>query len=196
MEDAELWLRFREGSEQAFSELSQRYYRTLIHYGLKFTCDIQTIEDSLQELLIRLWINRGNLKETPSVKFYLIKSFRHQLFLTFRKKHDYTQLSEELEPFYADYSSEENYIRQESDLIFSNQVKGILDQLPPRQREVIFLRFFHNLSLEEISSLLSINPQSVANIVQRSFHKLREIWPEHTILPSVFVTLIQTLFLL
>lgn len=194
MDDAELWLRFREGNEQAFSELSTRYYRTLIHYGLKFTPNIQAIEDALQELLIRLWLHRNNLSETGSVRFYLMKSFRHQLFMAFRKHHEHGELTEEVEACYSEFSIEERYIQQESDLLFSNQIKGILQQLPPRQREVIFLRFFHDLSLEEISSLLSINTQSVANIVQRSFHKLRGIWPERNIIPSIIVMFIQTLF--
>lgn len=191
-DDAELWLQFRESNEEAFSELMRRYYRMLIHYGLKFTSDRQTLEDALQELMIKLWLQRNNINDTPSVKFYLMKSFRHQIFLAFRKQQDFTVLSEEVDAYYTDSSYEDIYIQQENDLIFSNQVKDILTQLPPRQREVIFLRFFHGLSLEEISSLLSINPQSVSNIVQRSFQKLRSIWPENNILPSIIILFYQT----
>jgi RNA polymerase sigma factor (sigma-70 family) len=48
-----------------------------------------------------------------------------------------------------------------------------LDNLPPRQKEVIFLRFFENLSFEEISAVMGIEQSSVYKIIYKAIHNLQ-----------------------
>lgn len=197
MDDQLLWNLFRkEDNELAFTQLSQRYYSILRHYGTKFTTHVPIIEDSIQEVYIRLWLQRKNISDTVSVKYYLLKSFRHQLFVNFRKKNLYVPLQEEHEESYTHFvgsSIEDGYIMNESNQLFSTQLQGILSQLPPRQREIIYLRYYQNLSLDEIAQLFSINTQSVANNIQRALHKLRTIWPETLLQSTPFVLAIRTI---
>ena len=195
-DDLLLWRLFREGNEDAYCELSQRYYPKLIHYGQKFTPNVQLVEDALQDLLVHLWVYRRTLNETPSVRFYLLKAFRHQLFKALRK---YPQRAEpgdygddrylEFDERYVEFSTEDVYIQQESDSDFKSKVAERLSQLPVRQREVIYLRFFQGLSIDEIADLLTIRPQSVSNIIQRALANLRENWPIALLLVLLFTGL-------
>ncbi|WP_159467099.1 RNA polymerase sigma factor [Dyadobacter sp. 3J3] len=176
-DDSILWDNFRNGNEAAYTELATRYYRTLLHYGLRFTPNVQIAEDALQDLLIHLWLHRQNLNDTPSVKFYLLKSFRHRIIKTLKPLSDELELTGQFENISPEYSSEEVFIQNENELHLKNQVKEMMTQLPSRQREVVYLRFFQGLKSEEIGMLLAIKPQSVSNILQRALTTLRNIWP-------------------
>ena len=172
-DDAILWNYFRSGDEDAYTELSQRYYRTLIQYGQRFTVNMQLIEDTLQDLLVHLWLHRETINDTPSVKFYLIKSFRHRMLKTIKPLWEEVELTEDMD---TEFSCEEFLIQREHEYALKKQVKNAVDQLPVRQQEVIYLRFFQNMQPEEIARLLSINSQSVSNIIQRALHNLRNMW--------------------
>lgn len=171
--DETLWERYRTGDERAFTELFQRYYRKLVHYGLKFTPDQQQTEDSIQELMIRLWTKRHAINETESVKYYLLKSFRHILFRKLKQTRIYSEQTDDTDNLLEDISIEECIIREESHLSLQNKVKSLLDQLTPRQQEILYLRFYQNLTPPEIAVLLEINAQSVSNIIQRAFLRIR-----------------------
>lgn len=179
--DEVLWQRYRDADQDAFTELSRRYYRKLLHYGLKFTPNVQLVEDAIQELYIHLWLYKKTINHTEYVKYYLMKAFRHQLFKMFRKLKATTDISEISDFAFFEYSSEDSFIEMESEQIVSKQVQELISALSPRQQEVIYLRFFHNLGVEEIASQLRINPQSVSNIIQRAFHKVREMWPQNPV---------------
>ena len=176
-DDVTLWNYLRNGDEDAYSELARRHYRTLIQYGLRFTPNMQLVEDTLQDLLIHLWLHRETINETPSVKFYLIKSFRHRILKTLKPANE-VELTDYLVDLHSEFSCEESMIRVESEQAIKKQVKSILERLPSRQQEVIYLRYFQNLKPEEIANLLSINAQSVSNIIQRALSNLRTFWPQ------------------
>lgn len=175
-DDAVLWNAFRSGDEHAFTELAGRYYRTLFQYGQRFTHNMQLIEDVIQDLLVHLWLHRASINETPSVRFYLIKAFRHRMLKTIKPLSDETGLTDEYNNMISEFSSEERWIGHENDLALKHQVQSAIGQLPARQQEVIYLRFFQNLMPEEIAALLAINAQSVSNIIQRALSNLRGLW--------------------
>jgi len=174
-DDSILWDCFREGDEAAYTALATRYYRTLLHYGLRFTPNVQIAEDALQDLLIHLWLHRKNLKDTASVKFYLLKAFRHNIIKTLKPLAGEQQLTTQLEDHLMEFSSEELIIRNEHEAGLKNHVRELMTQLPVRQREVVYLRYFQELKSEEIGNLLSIKPQSVSNILQRALLNLKEM---------------------
>ncbi len=171
-----LWNAFRGGDEHAYTELARRHYRTLFQYGQRFTQNVQLTEDVIQDLLVHLWLHRATINDTASVKFYLIKAFRHRMLKAIRPLADETELTGECDDLYADFPREESWISQENDLMLKQQVRTALARLSERQQEVIYLRFFQNLMPEEIGNLLSINAQSVSNIIQRALANLRGLW--------------------
>jgi RNA polymerase sigma factor (sigma-70 family) len=190
-DDAVLWNSFRGGDEHAYTELARRHYRTLFQYGQRFTSNMQLIEDVIQDLLIHLWLHRSTINDTPSVKFYLIKAFRHRMLKTIRPLSDETGLTDECENRMSEFSSEENWIERENDLALKKQVRTALEQLPARQQEVIYLRFFQNLMPEEIAGLLAINSQSVSNIIQRALSNLRGVFRTPPTISVIFYSFCQ-----
>src|SRR5687768_3370984 len=79
-QEQSIWNAFKRGEWHAYSRLYEEYYRRLNNYGYKFTRDVALIEDTIQDLFVKLWTNRETLSTPPSVKNYLYKALRHSLF--------------------------------------------------------------------------------------------------------------------
>jgi len=58
----------------------------------------------------------------------------------------------------------------------SLKIKKILNTLPPRQKEIMYLRFFENLTLDQISETMNISKQSVNNLLQKAYKSFRSEW--------------------
>ncbi len=52
-----------------------------------------------------------------------------------------------------------------------------MDKLSARQREIIYLRFYHNMSYEEISDVMQINYQVCRNLLSQAIKSLRKLLP-------------------
>ena len=63
---------------------------------------------------------------------------------------------------------------KEQQLQNSVTLKQLLEKLPKRQQEAIYLRFYHNFSYEIIASMMNVNYQSVLNLMQRALKSLRK----------------------
>ncbi|MEZ7507133.1 sigma-70 family RNA polymerase sigma factor [Flavobacterium sp. Arc2] len=59
--------------------------------------------------------------------------------------------------------------------VILNQLKEIINKLSPREREIVYLKYFQNFNNTEISELLDINYQTVRNILGNAIKKLRKL---------------------
>lgn len=83
-------------------------------------------------------------------------------------------LTGETEPgFQIEFSVEEQFIENEAVSRRAEQLKKLLNTLPARQKEVVYLRFFQELSRDEIAGVMTITPQTVSNLLQLAFKQLR-----------------------
>ncbi|PWV54269.1 RNA polymerase sigma factor [Chitinophaga sp. S165] len=168
--DHELWIAFKQGNAEAFSEMYQRYAGTLYNYGYHLIPDSALVQDAMQDLFADLWRTRHNLSDTSSIKYYLFRSLRRRLY----KMADIKPVPA-ITPLQTE-SIEELRIKKEEYLLLLQRLQQLMSRLPERQQEVIRLRFYDNFSWDEIAGILQINEQSVRNLVQRAIIKLREGW--------------------
>ena len=87
---------------------------------------------------------------------------------------------------------EDLIIKEESNTQNKAIVLKLLNELPPRQREIIYLKYYHNLSIQEIADVFSISYQVVANHLYRALKKLRN----NEITKKIVHSNIRMLFLL
>lgn len=79
MSDDELWKAYLEGQKKALGRLFLRYYNRLYKYGINLVRDGSAVEDSIQELFLKLWIKRKKINKADSIEFYLLYSLRRIL---------------------------------------------------------------------------------------------------------------------
>jgi RNA polymerase sigma factor (sigma-70 family) len=170
-----LWHLFLEGNTNAFSAIFKSYYSPLHNYGLKICRNSQITEDCLQSFFIYLYEHRQSIKEVKSVKSYIFISFRRALLVHLKKERNYTDIEHtKFNIMNFEFSPEELKINQEFTSAKKETITKILNTLPPREREVIYLKYYSQLSTSDISTTMNISYQSVLNTLQKAFSKLRK----------------------
>jgi RNA polymerase sigma factor (sigma-70 family) len=190
--DKTRWNEFRAGKSAAFDQLMQAHYRALFNYGTKFTKDTEFVKDCIQDLFLELWKNRQNLGETEYVRSYLLKSFRRKLFRQLYKNQWRTQV-ESLDEDYSfdiEFSAESRLVDAQNQQETSEKLTRLLNQLPRRQKEVIYLRFYQELDVEQIVQVMEINTQSVYNLLHKALHQMKQYWLDESIWCLLFFQLL------
>ncbi|PKK37231.1 hypothetical protein BWI96_07750 [Siphonobacter sp. SORGH_AS_0500] len=175
MEEEKWWDEFRAGDEQAFQLLFNTYRRRLYNYGRKFSPDELAIEDAIQDLFVKLWLNRTSIKETPSVKNYLYKAFRRTLF---RKLEYATPLLDFFESevdytFQIELGHDVTMIQAEHQQKLKENLEKALEKMSPRQREIIHLKYYEGLEYEEIAEILGISSSSTYKLLYKALDSLK-----------------------
>jgi len=173
---AHLWDAFRGGDAEALATLFETHYDALYAYGRKLSSDEELVKDCIQNLFQRLWLRRASVGAAPVVKTYLFKALRRHL------GDETTRLSRHrhLLPAYSDsfevtYSHEEFLISQQADAEQQHRLLAALNQLSKRQREALYLRFFDGFSYERVAEVMSLNTQSVRNLIFKALQVLRRV---------------------
>jgi RNA polymerase sigma factor (sigma-70 family) len=179
-EDSELslWQQFRAGDGSALEKLMAVHFRGLFHYGTKFTANREFIKDCVQDLFLDLWNRRHLLHEQVMVKAYLMASLRRRIHRDGQAMKRFAEkpIDENFNEFVFELSVEEAIIQVESVQALSQEIKTLLENLPPRQKEVIYLKFFEDMDREQIAKVMDINSQSVSNLLQTAYKQLKTTW--------------------
>lgn len=177
-EAIKLWLRFRQGEVKAWSDLLESHYRTLFNYGWRLEADRELLHDCIHELFINLWDGRENLTSAPlNVTFYLLRAFRNLLLKELQKQNREQRQCQPIVPdTLATPSVEDWLVDQESTHLADARLRYLLTNLPAREQEALFLKYYENLSNQQIAELMTIRKQSVANLLNKALLHLRQHW--------------------
>lgn len=169
-----LWRLFLEGDRNAFAAIFKMYYSSLYNYGLKICGNADLVEDVLQNFFIHLFENKNGIGDVEHIKSYIFISYRRALFTYLKKEKIFTAIQSETNnaiPF--EISPEEIHIKQDFSAAQKETITRILNTLAPREREVIYLKYYSELNTTEIAHIMEISYQSVLNTLQKAFTKLR-----------------------
>nr|WP_255785249.1 sigma-70 family RNA polymerase sigma factor [Membranihabitans maritimus] len=165
---------YLKGDNSAFESFYKKTYNDFFTYGLHFEHDKSTVKDLIQNFYLRIYNNPERFIPSGLLKPYLIRCFRNYIL---RQKADENKKKEhdKIYPSNADVSSPEEIICLNEDLHNQKEMgKSLLNLLSPREREIIFLRYYKNLSAKEVAKVLDINYQVVRNLTSRGINKIRE----------------------
>jgi len=166
------WNLFREGDRKAFEHVFLTFNPILFTVGLKMTSDKSLVEDSIHEIFIDLWNKRSNLPEVETVKYYLIVCFRHKLLSYLKESKRAVEINEQLitqvDP--EEYKQIEDQLNADT----INKLKHAIDDLPPRQKEIIELRYMKSMGYDEIQEIMSINYTSSRKLVYKAINNLKK----------------------
>lgn len=172
--DETLWYFFKKGEVNAFSLLFKKYYPQLHVYGIKLSNAPMLTEDCLQNFFIQLYEEREKQGSIKNLKAYLFVSFKRRLIKQLQKNQKNIPISEaQLFKSNFTFSAEEISIHQEIQFLCNTTLSQLINQLSPRQKEVIYLKYYSNMSSTDIAEVMDMNYQSVLNILQKALSKLR-----------------------
>lgn len=145
--------------------------------------DESLIRDTIQDLFIKLWTNRKGLRDTDNIKYYLLTSFKNALLNTLHRHQKSHALplndtgaahNHNPDSFLLSFA-EPAFITEDNRRQQSLKLQAALNQLSPRQKEIIYLRYFEEIDYEQIASLLDISVGGVYKLHYRALDALKEI---------------------
>ncbi len=173
--DEVLWNSFKNGNELALSLLYKKYVQLLYDYGMHTCRDHNMVLDCLQELFLRLWIKRETISTVNAVKPYLYKSFRRLLISQIIERRRLSaNRAAQATAFEFTLSIESTLIEDELKEERTEKLKACIQSLTKGQREVIYLKFFNELTYREIAEITETQVDSVYNLVSKAIELLRK----------------------
>ncbi len=181
--DAQTWALFKQGDNASFRAIYDQHASYLFNYGRKLIRDDSLIQDTLHDMFVDLWQKRETIGQTDAIRKYLTVVFRRRLIAQFKKSQQTTLPSEiEESAFDAELDVEALLIQGEISQEKIQKLEQAMATLSPRQREILYLKFFQSLEYEQIAEVLDIKYQSLRNLVSQAILKLRDamttmLWP-------------------
>lgn len=174
--DEELYARVQAGDGGALETLVQRYHGPLLAYLWRYTDDRHLAEDLVQDTFVRLMTYRGGPPRRFRPWAYTVAvNLARDYFRTpaHRREragafHGVSEDEMSLRPVAAG-SAIDDLMELDAE---RRQVALALQALSPRHREVLMLRFYHDLSLKEIAE---ITGAALGTVKSRLFHALRQM---------------------
>jgi RNA polymerase sigma factor (sigma-70 family) len=163
------------GDEVSYTSLMRIFTRPMYRYGIRFINDPDFVQDCIQDVFFELWNRREKIRQAECVKSYLYKALRMRIFRERSKWKQALPIEDNYE-FLMEFDAESNIINREVSQEVYNKLQKILDKLPKRQKEILYLRFYEGMSQETIAGLMDLNKQSVYNLMHESILSLRKYW--------------------
>ena len=174
MNQSHWWSLFLQGDKHAFSEIFLACHDDLFRYGMKLARDPELTSDCIQNLFLKLWKNRSNLKPVQDIKPYLFKSLRHHIIDILELERQTLPIDQDIEElFIVEYNAEDFMISGQVEKETHEKIVQLLNQLTPRQRHAIYLRYFEDMEFENIAQIMEMHVQSVRNLISRGLQLMR-----------------------
>ena len=170
--DIHLWEQLRNGNKAALAELFELYFSQLYNYGRKICLDEEQVKDCIQDLFLEIW-NQKNKMPLLSVKAYLTKALQYKL-IRINKKSQLIEAFDGNGNEFFDWSHETFIIKNEMDAEKVKKLLAAMQQLPKRQQEIIYLKYYLNLSYEQICDVMNIQYQVARNQVSSAIKSLKK----------------------
>ncbi len=152
-------LQLKEGYRSAFNHIFQTYNQKLYFFALGYLKSEKEAEEIVQETFMKIWERREYIDPELSINAYLFKIafnfIQKRLKKNFREEEMRHNLTEELVLF-DDYTA--NMLNYH---FLLQRINQLIDELPPRQKEVIVLRKLEGFTTQEISEKLSLSLKTV-----------------------------------
>ncbi|GGK72359.1 RNA polymerase sigma factor [Rufibacter glacialis] len=177
VDDNEVWKRFQSGDEGAFATLYENYVQVIYQYGRKYSEDPTLLEDCIHGLFLDLWKRKGNLAQPTSIRFYLYASLKRRIHkeIQNRKEVPCENLGEIARGCGGSHESVENsMILAQAKLEQKASLKKGLLLLPVNQRKAVLLKFYKNLTFQEISGTMELSIDNAYKLVSRGLLGLKK----------------------
>ncbi len=160
----------------ALANLMQGYYADLFHWGIRLHPDREFVKDCIQETFVNLWKIQATISPVENVRSYLFVVLKSRILRELGKHDAYRANLSDDYSFAVEFAADIRLIDEEHEIYQIRRLERIMNHLPDRQKELIYLRFYQNLSFEQIAEVMQLGRQSVYNLLQKSLSSLRKHW--------------------
>lgn len=159
--DKKLLLEVAAGKESAFRQLFDQCHHSLGRYIFRITQSQELAEEIVQDVFLKVWMNRASLAEIQSFKAWLFVASKNHALNHLRKLAREKMLKNQWEAYAISVDTsnaqDERYYRLLDEAI---------DQLPPQQQKVYLLSRHKRLKYDEIAVELNLSRETVKSYLK------------------------------
>ena len=161
-----------EGNKEAFEQLFYMYYSRVFNLARRYYLSKENSEEITQQVFIIIWEKRNSIDRDQSFESYLLAIARN-LVINYLKRKTYVQR-------YINYvfhnESDSDFVTENivayQDL--QNCLEYLINQLPPRRKQIFLLSRNSGLSYKDIAQELSLTESTVNTQITKALEFLRE----------------------
>lgn len=186
MTDEQLVKAYSEGNNEAFDILLKRHQERVFNYILRIIKNEDTANDIFQETFVKaiLTIKQGRYTENGKFPAWISRIAHNLIIDYFRQEKSENHQSADLEDVNV-LNRKELCEATIEDLLVSDQIrediKHLIKELPPLQREVLNMRYYQNLSFKEIAEMTGVSINTALGRMRYAILNLRRIATEKDI---------------
>lgn len=181
------------GSVEAYSAIYRLYYSRLYRYAMQIHPHQQFVEDVLQDFFTYLAENCRKIRKVSNFEIYLFQSVKRNLFARLSRQQRsrlsrdrYHLLTDPLQEQAAP-AADQQLLDRESTEGRRRSLENAMATLPGHQREILYLRYYEEMSYQEICAILDLNHQVARNYLSRALKQLKKALWNTELLFSLFV---------
>lgn len=184
MEENELVKAIKEDSSQAFEELFNKLYPSLVNHAIRFVKEKEFAEEIVQDSFVAFWNKRKELMITTSLSGYLYQIVRNRC-LNYLKSKNYKDMQLLTQEMYVESSQDSiSESLDEHDLV--KIIDAAIQSLPEKTHLFFNLSREEDLSYKEIGEKLSVSVKTVEYHVSRALKVIRKALEQHWYI--IFIT--------
>lgn len=185
--DEQLALLYVGGDFRAFDKLLERNQQKLYSYILFVVHDPEVANDIFQETFVKVItkLQDGKYSDTGKFQFWMTRiahnvimdSYRHQKNAHFVEPTENNDLNKLRSNDLMDINRENEYVNAQ----VMTDVRRLMNALPAPQREVVYMRFYQDLSFKEISEITGVSINTSLGRMRYALINMRRMAKEHHI---------------
>lgn len=184
LSDEKLLALVTRSDELAFEHLFRRYQDHVYGMAYKFTQNITTAEEIVQEVFMSIWLMRSEASRIGSFKAYITTATRNQV---------YKHLREEAKKILAASSNDlvavgndvETHLLEKE---YGQLLKNAVERLPTQQQKVYILVKENGLKRDEVAHIMNVAPDTIKFHLAQAMKSIRAYCAMHLVTP-VFILL-------
>ncbi|MCD7970948.1 MAG: sigma-70 family RNA polymerase sigma factor [Alistipes sp.] len=189
LSDQELLNDYFQGNESAISELIERHRKRVCDYINMMVKNRDIADDIFQETFIKVvrFLREGHYTESGRFLSWVLRIAHNQVIDHFRQTKQQNQVTETDAGY--DILNNKNFSEAivEDKLVLSqiqDDVRKLVDHLPPEQREVVLMRYFSGLSFKEIAEQTNVSINTALGRMRYALINLRKMVQEKQLILS------------
>ena len=187
MTDEQLAISYIEGNNRAFDLLLNRNKQKLFSYIMFVVRDHDKADDIFQETFVKVITKLHQRKYVTSGKFsaWLLRIAHNTIMDSYRDQHLQNIVEPTEDNDLSNISSNElletNIENEYVNTQVMADVQRIMNQLPPSQREVVFMRYYQDMSFREISETTGVSINTSLGRMRYAIQNMRRLARENRV---------------
>ncbi|MEO8588815.1 MAG: sigma-70 family RNA polymerase sigma factor [Flavobacteriales bacterium] len=186
LNDQELVHHYLNGSEKAFEMLLNRHKRKVWSHIYLMVRDREATEDLFQEAFIKVvhTLKTGKYNEEGKFLPWIMRIAHNLVIDHFRrnKKMPLVRSNEEHDVFATVAQPGKNVEQRMVNVQIDEDVRNLIDHLPPEQREVVLMRTYLGMSFKEIAEHTEVSINTALGRMRYALINMRKMIKEHDML--------------